>query len=206
MRLTTDAAFDYRPGQYLTLLRDDGLARSYSLASLPRERSLELHVRVLEGGRMSQWLAREANIGTSMSLMGPSGDCFYVPGREEQPMLLAGTGTGLAPLYGIVRDALAAGHQGPIHLVHGVASRAGLYLRPELAELMAGHANVTCTASVLAEDGPMEKAVLASHPSLKGWRAYVCGDPAIVQRMRKTLFLAGAALNDIHADAFLPSA
>ena len=206
VRLDTGTAFDYRPGQYLTLLRGDGLARSYSLASLPREHSLELHVRVLEGGRMSQWLAHEASIGTSMSLLGPSGDCFYLPGREDQPLLLAGTGTGLAPLYGIVRDALAAGHRGPIHLVHGVLRRPGLYLRPELLALAQAHANVTYTASVLEDDGPMDKAVLASHPSLKGWRAYVCGDPAIVQRLRKTLFLAGAALNDIHADAFLPSA
>lgn len=125
----------------------------------------------------------------------------YVPGREQQPLLLAGTGTGLAPLYGIARDALAAGHHGPIHLVHGVPSRR-LYLRPELLALADEHANFTYTASVLDEDGPMDKAMLARHPSLKGWRAYVCGDPAIVQRMRKTLFLAGAALNDIHADAF----
>ncbi len=206
VRLATATAFEYRPGQYLTLLRDDGLARSYSLASLPREQSLELHVRVIENGRMSQWLARDANIGMTMSLQGPSGDCFYLPGREDQPLLLAGTGTGLAPLYGIARDALAAGHRGPIHLVHGVPSRPGLYLQPELLALADAHANFTYTASVLDEDGPMDKTVLAIHPALAGWRAYVCGDPAIVQRFRKTLFLAGAALNDIHADAFVPSA
>jgi CDP-4-dehydro-6-deoxyglucose reductase len=206
VRLATETAFDYRPGQYLTLLRDDGLARSYSLASLPREGRLELHVRLIEGGRMSQWLDRDANIGTTMSLIGPSGDCFYVPGREDQSLLLAGTGTGLAPLYGIARDALAAGHRGPVHLVHGVPSRAGLYLRTELLALADGYPNFTYTASVLDEHGPLDKVVLAAHPSLKGWRAYVCGNPTIVQRLRKTLFLSGATLNDIHADAFLPSA
>lgn len=206
VRLTTATQFDYRPGQYLTLLRQDGLARSYSLASLPADRSLELHVRLLAGGRMSQWLANGASIGTPLSLLGPSGDCYYVPGHGPQPMLLAGTGTGLAPLYGIARDALSAGHTGPIHLVHGSPTRAGLYLQDELQALADAHANFTYTPSVLEEDGPADKVVLKQHPSLKGWRAYVCGDPAIVQRFRKVLFLAGASLNDIHADAFLPAA
>ena len=70
------------------------------------------------------------------------------------------------------------------------------YPRAELLALADAHANFTYTASVLDEDGPMDKTVLAIHPALAGWRAYVCGDPAIVQRFRKTLFLAGASLNE----------
>jgi len=206
LRLSTDTRFDYRPGQYLTLLRHDGLARSYSIASLPADRTLELHVRLLAAGRMSQWLACDASVGSSLFVQGPSGDCFYTAGREEQPLLLAGTGTGLAPLYGIARDALAAGHHGPIHLFHGATTSSGLYLQTELHQLAEAHPNFIYTPTVLDSDGPMDKAILKRCPTLKGWRAYICGDPAIVQRFKKALFLAGAALNDIHADAFLPSA
>ena len=87
----------------------DGLARSYSIASLLTDDSLELHVRVLPEGRMSQWLASTARVGHADGDPGPSGDCFYTAGREDQPLLLAGTGTGLAPLFGIARDALRQG-------------------------------------------------------------------------------------------------
>src|SRR5215831_16900809 len=45
VRLKTEQDFDYFAGQYATLMRDDGLARSYSLASLPDEGELEMHVR-----------------------------------------------------------------------------------------------------------------------------------------------------------------
>ncbi len=206
VRLETRAPFEYRAGQFVALLREDGLARSYSVASLPSEGMLEMHVRILPGGQMSQWLATQARVGQALSVQGPSGECFYVPGREEQPLLLAGTGTGLAPLYGIARDAIAQGHRGPIRLFHGVVNTAGLYLGDELAGMAAQTPNFSYTLATLAADGPLDALILNTHPSLKHWRAYLCGDPTLVQSLRKKVFLAGASLNDIHADAFLPSA
>jgi len=205
VRLVTSTPFEYRAGQYVTVLRGDGLARSYSVASLPAAGALELHVRLLPGGRMSQWLAT-VEAGTTVQVQGPSGDCFYLAGREDQPLLLAGTGTGLAPLLGIARDALSQGHRGPLHLFHGAVSATGFYLQQELAEMAAAHANFHYTLTTLADDGPIDATVFSRHPSMTAWRAFVCGDPTIVQSLKKKLFLAGAALRDIHADAFLPSA
>ena len=136
-RIRCDAPISFRPGQYVTIMRED-LARSYSIASLPEEGELELHVRRISGGKMSGWLHDEASAGERVTVLGPSGECFYVPGKEDQPMLLVGTGTGLAPLYGILRDALRQGHRGPIHLFHGALHKGGLYLVDELRRLIAG--------------------------------------------------------------------
>ncbi|MBK9170886.1 MAG: 2Fe-2S iron-sulfur cluster binding domain-containing protein [Bryobacterales bacterium] len=213
VRLRCGAPFEFRAGQYVTLVRDCQLARSYSIASLPEEGEIELHVRRIPNGRMSGWLSTEAGAGTPVSLLGPSGECFYVPGREDQPMILVGTGTGLAPLYGIVRDALRNGHRGPIQLFHGAVRRDGLYLHDHLTRLAAAHANLEYTASVLeapdagdAVSGPIDQLILRRFPNLDGWRGFLCGDPALVGSLRKKLFLAGIASRDIYADAFLPSA
>ena len=213
VRLHCDAQIGFRAGQYVTLLREGGLARSYSIASLPDESEMELHVRKIAGGKMSGWLHNEARVGQRVSVLGPSGECFYVPGKEEQPLLLVGTGTGLAPLYGILRDALRHGHRGPIHLFHGALHKRGLYLVEEIRRLVAGHAHVTYTPAVLNGDeseglavGPIDQVVIKSVPKLSGWRGYVCGDPALVQVLKKKLFLSGMASRDIYADAFLPSA
>lgn len=213
VRLVCDSPLDFRPGQYVTLVRDTGLARSYSIASLPEEGEIELHVRRIPNGRMSTWLYEEARAGARAMLQGPSGECFYVPGREDQPMLLTGAGTGLAPLYGIVRDALRSGHRGPIHLLHGALRPAGLYLCEELAAMAAAHANFTYTASVLEADSPgafvtgsIDGILAERFPQLNGWRGFVCGDPALVRSLKKKLFLSGMATRDIYADAFLPSA
>jgi CDP-4-dehydro-6-deoxyglucose reductase len=213
VRLRPEAPFEFRAGQYLTLLRADGLARSYSVASLPREGLLELHVRLLPGGAMSGWLRTEARPGDAVRIQGPAGECFYVPGRPEQPLLLAGTGTGLAPLYGIVRDALEEGHAGPIWLFHGARDPRGLYLVEELRELAARYPNLHYRPSVLegrleegVHVGALDALIRAECPKPVGWRAFLCGNPELVQSLRKKLFLAGLSLKDIHADAFLPSA
>jgi ferredoxin-NADP reductase/ferredoxin len=205
VRLKPAGPFEYRAGQFITIFRSDGLARSYSIASLPAEGVLELHVRVLVNGRMSRWLADESPIGVEVLIQGPSGECFYLGGDEDQPLLLAGTGTGLAPLLGITRDALQQGHRGPIHLVHGAANLHGLYHHELLAGLSADHGNLNVWQTTLAADGPLDTAVLGRFPSLGGHRVFLCGDPTLVRSLRKRAYLAGAAMNDIHADAFLPS-
>ena len=162
---------------------------------------------------MSGWLYEEARTGARVHLQGPSGECFYVPGRADQPMLLIGTGTGLAPLYGIARAALGAGHCGPVHLFHGAIRPAGLYLNEELAAMASAYSNFVYTPSVLKADapgpfkvGPIGGIVANRFPDLDGWRGFVCGDPALVQSLKKQLFLSGIATRDIYADAFLPSA
>jgi NAD(P)H-flavin reductase len=206
--------FSYRAGQYITLIRADGLARSYSIANRPdsdRDR-LELHVRVFPQGRMSGWLASSRALHASVSIRGPLGECFYVRDRPTQPLLLVGTGTGLAPLWGILNDALAAEHTGPIELWHGARTTSGLYLVPELEALADRCRNFTYRRCILegpAEDGvelcTLDSAVLASASSFEGRRVFLCGDAALVQQMKRKIFLKGASMREIHADAFLAS-
>ena len=211
--LSPETTVEFHAGQYVTVERADGLARSYSIASLPGAGTLELHVRRIPGGRMSGWFHDEARVGDRLTVLGPTGECFYVPGREKQPLLLAGTGTGLAPLYGIVRDALAAGHAGPIRLFHGALRHEGLYLMDELRELAGRHAQLEYTPAILRGEpapglsvGALDEVILDRVPDVTGWRGFVCGDPALVQQLKKTLFLAGMASREIYADAFIPAA
>lgn len=212
--LQSNSPFSYQSGQYLTLIRPDGLARSYSIASLPHESMIELHIRLIPNGKMSSWLLNEARPGTELSFRGPFGTCFYLPDRPEQPLLLVGTGTGLAPLYGIARAALTQNHQGPIWLFHGALTGKGLYLVNQLRELAAQFPQFQYQPTVLNGDEPIEHPVLtgsldtivvSQFPQLKSMRAFLCGDPDIVNRLRKKFFLAGLSMRDIYADAFVPS-
>jgi CDP-4-dehydro-6-deoxyglucose reductase len=225
VRLRTEVPFEYRAGQFVSLFREDGLARSYSLASLPGEDALEFHIRKIPGGAMSGWLHSQSldqsldgatprvQSGVPVWIQGPSGNCFYVPGTADEPLLLAGAGTGLAPLYGIARDALQQGHSGPIWLFHGALTPSGLYLTTELLELSRAFPNFHYVRSVLkdgdssgVEVGELDRCILTRFPNLWGWKGYVCGDPALVNLLRKKMFLAGMASKAIYADAFLPSA
>jgi ferredoxin-NADP reductase/ferredoxin len=211
IRMRKPEGFDYYPGQFINLTRADGeLMRSYSLASVRDEDFLELHIKQIPDGKMSSWLCADVTAGMTLDFQGPTGDCFYVPGDLEQTLVLAGTGTGLAPLYGIVRDALAAGHSGDIHLFHASLATAGLYYQDELRAIAAAHPQVHYYPCVLHGEAPagglqgsVDTLMVETVSSFSGMRVYLCGDPAIVKSMREKAFMAGAAMQRIYADAFV---
>jgi NAD(P)H-flavin reductase len=108
------------------------------------------------------------------------------------------------------RDALRHGHTGPIRLYHGALEQNGLYLTDELHAMQALHSNFSYNACVLSGEpegkiriGPIDQVVFQDHPKLNGQRVYLCGDPTLVNALRKKVFLAGAAMKEISADAFL---
>jgi NAD(P)H-flavin reductase/ferredoxin len=210
VELECQEPLEYRAGQFINLVHDGMHVRSYSIASVPRPgQPLELHVRRLPQGRVSGWIHEELEIGQSVEIRGPGGDCIYVSGKPEQPILLVGTGSGLAPLYGILRDALDQGHQGPIRLFHGSRESHGLYLIDELRALEKRFPNFAyypCLSGSHVPDGfsagRVHEAALRENPDLKGWRVYLCGHPEMVKATRTKAFLAGASLQEIHADAF----
>jgi CDP-4-dehydro-6-deoxyglucose reductase, E3 len=199
---------EFRPGQHVAVRRSGGIARVYSIANQPREAAadgIELHVRVYPGGAMSGWLAR-AEPGSTLSLGLPAGDCCYLPDDPSAPLLLAGTGTGIAPLAAIARDAVAHAHRGPIVLIHGAAEPGGTYLGQLTRRAWPQEVRTRiCTQSAgqdITEAALEEFAALPDHASA---RAYLCGGPGAVHRTRRALFLAGVSLRRIHADGFSPA-
>lgn len=213
--LSRPEGFEFQAGQFIQLERpSDALMRPYSLASLPTDATLELHVALLPAGRMSGWLANAE--GASVTVRGPFGDCFYVENEPVRPLLLAGTGTGLAPLLGVLRAALRGGHRGPIHLYHGSPDASGLYLWRELQALEESAPALRVIGSVLsAGESPLvtgvraqalDQAVLGDLPNLMEHRVYLCGNPELVGRLKKRIYLAGTPLERIHADPFVAPA
>jgi NAD(P)H-flavin reductase/ferredoxin len=213
LRLIPQSDLAYNPGQFLNLVREDGLLRSYSVASVPAlDDFIELHIARVEGGRMSGWVHDTLQPGDVVELRGPQGDCFYTPGEPDKPLFLLGTGTGLAPLYGIVRDALHQCHQASIHLFSGSLALEGLYLVDELRALAEAHANFHYYPCALRGEptegidlGAVDEFALQTVPDLKGHRVYLCGAPDMVRLMQRKTFLAGATMKEILADAFLES-
>lgn len=211
LRLHVREPFAPRPGQYLTLLNTEGTARSYSVANNPENDGyVELHIKIIENGRMGGWLI-EAALGQEVILRGPHGSCFYAPSAEKDyPITLAGTGTGLAPLYGIALDALAQGHAGPIHLFHGGRDEEDLYLNAALLALEDTYENFTYTPCVLQSEQTapqdLKEALLASLPQDKAHiRLFLCGSPQTVNTLKTKAFLSGLSSKHIFVDAFLPS-
>lgn len=207
--------FAYRPGQYLTATNKLGTARAYSIANdFARDGELELHISCTTHGEFTNWLFGEAEPGDVLFIRGPAGTCHYDAREDsEAPLLLAGTGTGLAPLYGIVRDALAQGHRAPISLFHGGRSSEQLYLTDILRTLADTNTNLNYSPCIMEagadSEAPLQQGRIEEvlertidRSTLPNSRIFLCGAPDFVHGMRKRLYLKGARSEHIHCDPF----
>lgn len=89
--------------------------REYSIASLPADGRLELLVRqtVHEDGKLglaSGWLTRHAETGAPIALRVRANRAFHAP-ADDRPLILVGSGTGLAGLRALIKARAAAGHR-----------------------------------------------------------------------------------------------
>ncbi len=210
IRLNPSRPFEYKAGQFINLFKDATTARCYSLASVPAlGEALFLNVRKVPGGLVSAWLFADLKAGDTLTISEAAGECFYVSGQPEQNILLIATGSGLAPLYGIIRDALLHGHTGRLSLYHGSYNADGFYLVEELRKLAREYPNFTYMPCISDGEVPAGYAggmvldvALADHPDLTGWRVFLCGNPNMVNAAKQQTFFAGASMRDIFADPF----
>jgi NAD(P)H-flavin reductase/ferredoxin len=201
LRLEPERTLRYRTGQHLVLWTDSGVARPYSLASLPGEEPfLEFHIDCRQPGAFTD-VARQLRISDRIGLGELRGGALqYDADWQERPLLLLAAGTGLGPLWGVLREALRQEHQGPIRLVHLARDHSEHYLRDGLAELAETHANVQLqllTADELAT-GLADLRMLS-----RKTMALLCGSPQSVETFAKRLYLAGLPRNQVLADVFV---
>lgn len=209
------AMFTSRPGQYVNVVNPAGVSRSYSIANdVAADGFIELHVANTPQGLFTGWLFDHARAGDRLHVRGPAGSCFYVKeSAQDFPILLAGTGTGLAPLYGIVHDALRNSHSGPMTLLHGGKNVERLYYVDELQALAQRHERFKYQPLVLeaAANDPrirqgdvFEAAIASLDPArLADTRVFLCGAPDFVQQLRRRIFLKGVKSTNIFCDAFV---
>ena len=210
LELSLGTKLKYKAGQFINLHKDTATARSYSLASVPEiDEHLHLHIRKHPAGQVSHWIHQTLKVGDNVDISDANGSCFYTADNPDQNLLLIGTGSGLAPLYGIIRDALSQGHRGAIKLFHGSRSAESLYMSSELRSLALKHANFFYTPCISGESVPDDlvsgrahDVALRENPDLSNWRVYLCGHPEMVATGKKLAFFAGASMRDIYADPF----
>ncbi|MFH6566862.1 MULTISPECIES: iron-sulfur-binding ferredoxin reductase [Pseudomonas] len=201
LRLSPQRPLRYRAGQHVVLWTACGVARPYSLASLPEEdRFLEFHLDCAHPGEFVD-AARHFKVGDCVRLGELRGGALrYDPDWQEQPLWLLASGTGLGPLFGVLREALRQDHQGPIRLVHVARDASEYYLKDQLSALAATCPNLTVE---YLERQQLPEYLLQLRLASRQTHALLCGHPDTVEAFAKRLFLAGLGRNQLLADAFL---
>jgi ferredoxin-NADP reductase len=99
------------PGQHVDvrLTAEDGYQaqRSYSIASPPDGRRIELTVERIDDGEVSPYLTEELRVGDRIELRGPVGGYFVWQQALGGPLLLVAGGSGVVPLMAMLRHRAA---------------------------------------------------------------------------------------------------
>jgi CDP-4-dehydro-6-deoxyglucose reductase, E3 len=206
LRLPAAEPFSFEAGQYIDIILPGGRRRSFSIASPPHDsRLLELHVRRVAGGELTTQLFSEASRNALLTIEGPLGQ-FHC--RGDGPMLLIGGGTGLAPLYSMVRHLLEKGPEREMTLYWGVRGERDLYAHAALEEL--ARRGQLRYVPVLSEPaaawtgrrGWVHEAVIHDIADFGRYDVYASGPPEMTGAVRRELGLRGVPAERISTDSF----
>lgn len=191
--------FDFIPGQFISIRepRQDGklVTRAYSLASPPRSDSrFDLCLNRVDEGFMSNYLC-DLELGHDVHFNGPHGHFVLKPERRDA--IFIATGTGIAPLRGMIHWLLAdeARHRGhQFWLVYGTRFEKDIYYREEFEQLAQDHPNFRyiMTLSRPSEtwqgaSGYVQEHVRKIVGERKDMEAYICGLNNMVSANRQLL-------------------
>ena len=197
----TGRIFDYRPGQYITLsLVIDGreYKRSYSLASSPsRPRLLEITVKRVPNGIVSNWLNDNLQIGDEVAVKGPYGKFSCTPNPPPKTLFLA-AGSGIVPIMSMLRWLTDTAARADIRLLLSFRSPEDIIYRDELGLMLNRHDNISMDITLTTDQianydwsgltGRInEQMIQQLIPDLPERGVYLCGPDAFMAECKKSL-------------------
>lgn len=206
---------DFRPGQFIQVkVPGTDQTRSYSMASTARDLPrIELLIRILPGGVMSDWLVNRAAVNDVVEVSGPYGQFFLKEKQRGAHVMIAG-GTGLAPMMAML-DALrqSPGKKPRVILSFGCQNPEGLFALDEIGLRRDWMPSLDTRISIdrgvppegIRLGNPV--AALSAEDGLGADSiAYLCGPPGMIEAARRHLEDLGLLPENIHAEQFVASA
>ena len=198
------------------LTAEDGYQteRSYSIASAPEDRMVELTVERIDDGEVSPYLTEELRLGDTLELRGPFTNYFVWRNEDGGPLLLVAGGSGLVPLMAMLRHHAASGSTVEARLLLSARSVADVLYREELASTGARHGvtvHYTYTREAPRDWGGFARRIDAERlrtvgPSaMERPRIFVCGPTAFVERAAELLVSLGHEPAAVRTERFGPT-
>ena len=211
--------FNYTPGQFITLntsIKGHTVQRSYSIASSPsRPHSIEITVKRIPGGLVSNWLCDHIKVGDRLKVTGPFGrfSCFNFPARK---LLFLAAGSGIVPIMSMLRWIVDSHAKVDVKLILSFRKPTDIIFRKELEFIIARHKNIdlllTFTGSQRKDHkwrgptghGRIDANILSKTVTdLLERQVFLCGPEPFMQSTAKILKRQGAAKMNIHKESFI---
>ncbi len=207
-------AYRYRPGQFLTLRlpwQGRHLLRCYSMSSSPalgsnietgQDSTLQVTIKRVEGGRGSNWICDQVKPGDRIDVMQPAG--VFVPASFDGDFLLCGGGSGVTPVYSIMRSVLEKG-QGRIRLIYANRDENSVIFRESLKSLAAQYPDRLEIIHLLdsVQGIPSRQLLKRLAEPMIDAQAFICGPGPFMDAMEAVLEQLGMPAGRVHVERFI---
>lgn len=211
LKIPASERLQFMAGQYIDILMRDGKARSFSLANAPHDDAfLELHIRHMAGGTFSEYVFNTMKEREILRFKGPLGT-FCLNESSDKPIVFLASGTGFAPIKGIIEHMIHQNIQRPMTLYWGGRRPADLYfhhMAESWAQQLPHFRYVPVVSDATEEDqwtgrtGFVHQAVLDDFADLSGYEVYACGAPVVVEAAHQSFIQE----RQLPADSFFSDA
>jgi len=209
LRHPPGGGIEYLAGQYVDVIGPGGVRRSYSLASQQGNGSIELHIRRVDDGAMSDYWFNHAKLNDLLRIEGPKGT--FIPRYNcEHDVVFLATGTGIAPIKAMLEQISSnakAERPKSVRLFWGGRRREDLYWdpRPILDGLTFTPILSRPDDSWTGAKGYVQDAALSETSNIMATQVYACGSDTMVRSARSAFERAGLPSRSFFSDAFVAS-
>lgn len=210
LRLPPTSNFSFLPGQYIEVIGPKGIRRSYSLARFNyADKILELHIRAVKGGAMSDYWFNLAKPNDLLRLNGPLGT-FVLRETAGIDLIFLATGTGIAPVRAMLESIayLSADHRPKtVTVLWGGRKLQDFYCN--VTDIPGSYAYIpvhSCPSDEWSgSTGYIQDVLLNIKQDFINAAVYACGSEVMIQSARKLLLQAGLSAKNFYSDAFVNS-
>ncbi len=198
--------FSYRPGQFLTLRlpwQGEHLLRCYSMSSAPTvDAQLRVTVKRVVEGRGSNWICDQVRPGDEIEVMQPAG--VFVPGTLDGEFLLFAGGSGITPVFSILRSVLLRG-RGQVRLIYANRDEASIIFREALKELGEQYADRFDVIHLLdsVQGRPNVSLLRRLARGMESAQAFICGPGPFMDAAEAALQELKLPSDRIHVERFI---
>ncbi|MFB2895415.1 FAD-binding oxidoreductase [Aerosakkonemataceae cyanobacterium BLCC-F50] len=207
--------FTYQPGQFITLdlqINGQQVMRSYSISSPPsRPHILEITVKRLPEGLVSNWLHDNLQMGSEIKLNGPMGKftCFANP---SQKLLLISAGSGITPMISMSRWICDTASDVDVFFIYSARTPGDIIFREELELMAATYPNFKLAITITQLEagkvwsgyrGRLNEFMLTSvAPDFRERTVYVCGPDNFMQAVKTMLEKLDFPMQNYYQESF----
>ena len=209
---------DFKPGQFINIgVTIDGTTyyRAYSISSLPSDKLIQLTIKRVPGGTVSNWMIDHLNIGEQLRLHGIAGTFNIIDSPYRENIVLISAGCGITPVMSMARHLLSLSDERikSIQFIHCARDEDNIIYFKELCKLSNEYNKFKlafyCSRPTKKSDSlihkdrlNMDSLMIHMKDCFNDSSIYLCGPDEFMDMVKTELEASGFEMNHFHMESF----